>query len=312
MPSLRRINQTYRRYKAGMRMEIINSAASLNKKAKSLTRQNKQIGFVPTMGFLHEGHLSLMREARKENDILIASIFVNPLQFGENEDFEQYPRDEARDENLAREVGVDILFIPDINEMYPKKMEISLQVTDRIDVLCGKSRPGHFDGVITVLTKLFHMTNPDRVYFGMKDAQQVAVVDLLINQLNFPVQLIGLPTIREKEGLAKSSRNVHLIEAEKEEAAWIYKALKKGLQSVIDGEKNPAMIKKEVLDIIRYHTNGEIDYVELLSYPALKPVNQIKGQAILAAAVHFDKARLIDNLVFDENGRSIHVFKPEE
>lgn len=303
MPSLRRINQTYRRYKAGMRMEIINSAASLNKKAKSLTRQNKQIGFVPTMGFLHEGHLSLMREARKENDILIASIFVNPLQFGENEDFEQYPRDEARDENLAREVGVDILFIPDINEMYPKKMEISLQVTDRIDVLCGKSRPGHFDGVITVLTKLFHMTNPDRVYFGMKDAQQVAVVNALITNLNFPIELIGLPTVREEDGLAKSSRNVYLNNRERSEAIWLSKALIKGQELVVDGEKNPDIIVKEVISTIKQQTNAKLDYVELLSYPQLQPVSVISEQVILAAAVHFERARLIDNLIFDSEGR---------
>ncbi|GAB3802484.1 pantoate--beta-alanine ligase [Virgibacillus kimchii] len=293
-------------------MEIIRSVQSLSNKTKTLIRQNKQIGFVPTMGYLHEGHLSLMKEARKENDILIASIFVNPLQFGENEDFDQYPRDEKRDEKLAREAGVDILFIPEIEEMYPEKKQISMHVTDRTDVLCGRSRPGHFDGVITVLTKLFHMTNPERVYFGMKDAQQVAVVDMLIRNLNFPVQLIGLPTIREEDGLAKSSRNVHLTREEREEALWIYKSLQMGQKFVVDGEKNPAMIKKEVMDSIRNNTNGDIDYVELLSYPELKPVKKIDRQVILAAAVHFKKARLIDNLSFDQNGQLIHVFKPEE
>ncbi|WP_164218906.1 pantoate--beta-alanine ligase [Virgibacillus sp. YIM 98842] len=293
-------------------MEIIRSVQSLRKKTKLLIKQHKQIGFVPTMGFLHEGHLSLMKEARKANDILIVSIFVNPLQFGENEDFEQYPRDEEQDEKLAKEIGADILFIPAVKEMYPKKMQISMHVTDRTEMLCGRSRPGHFDGVITVLTKLFNMINPDRVYFGMKDAQQVAVVDLLIQNLNFPVQLVGLPTVREENGLAKSSRNVNLSRDEKEEAIWIYKALKKGQQFVIDGEKNPAMIKKEVMDTIKHNTSGEIDYVELLSYPGLKPVMEVKGQVILAAAVHFEKARLIDNLLFDESGRTIHVFKSEE
>jgi pantoate--beta-alanine ligase len=156
------------------------------------------------------------------------------------------------------------------------------------------------------------MTNPDRVYFGMKDAQQIAVVDMLIRNLNFSVQLIGLPTVREEDGLAKSSRNVNLNKVEKEEAAWIYKSLKRGQQFVIDGEKNPDMIKKEVMDLIQYNTDGDIDYVELLSYPGLKPVKEIEEQVILAAAVHFEKARLIDNLLFDHNGRLIHVFKPEE
>ncbi|MFA1820735.1 pantoate--beta-alanine ligase [Virgibacillus oceani] len=293
-------------------MEIIRSIKLLSKKTKALIRQNKQIGFVPTMGFLHEGHLSLIKVARQENDIVVASIFVNPLQFGENEDFKQYPRDEEQDEKLAIEAGVDILFFPDIKEMYPEKMQISMGITDRTDVLCGKSRPGHFDGVITVLTKLFHMTNPDKAYFGMKDAQQSAVVDVLIRNLNFPVQLIGLPTVREEDGLAKSSRNVHLSGKEREEAAWICKALKLGQQFVIDGEKNPAMIEKEVIDTIKNNTQGKIDYVELLSYPDLKPVKEIDQQVILAAAVHFDKARLIDNLLFDRNGSLINVFKPEE
>jgi pantoate--beta-alanine ligase len=277
-----------------------------------MIRQNKQIGFVPTMGFLHEGHLSLMKEARKENDIVIASIFVNPLQFGENEDFDEYPRDEEKDEKLAKETGVDILFIPDIKEMYPEKMQIIIHVADRNKVLCGKSRPGHFDGVITVLTKLFHMTNPDRVYFGLKDAQQAAVVDMLIQNLNFPIQLIGLPTIREEDGLAKSSRNVNLSREEKNEAKWIYKALKKGQQFVIDGEINPVMIEKEVMNTIRNKTQGKIDYVKLLSYPDLKPVNKIDQKVILAAAVYFEKARLIDNLLLDQNGNVINVFKSEE
>jgi pantoate--beta-alanine ligase len=293
-------------------VEIIRSIQLLSKKTKALIRKNKQIGFVPTMGFLHEGHLSLMKEARKENDIVITSIFINPLQFGMNEDFDSYPRDEKKDEKLAREIGVDILFIPDVKEMYPNKMQISMHVTDRTDVLCGSSRPGHFDGVITVLTKLFHMTSPDRVYFGMKDAQQAAVVEMLIRNLNFPVQIIGLPTVREEDGIAKSSRNVHLNTVEKEEAKWIYKSLKRGLQFVIDGEKNPVMIEKEVMDTIKNNTQGKIDYVQLLSYPDLKPVNEIDQQVILAAAVYFEKARLIDNLLFDQDGSLINVFTPEE
>src|SRR5690625_2644933 len=164
------------------------------------------------MGYLHDAHLSLVKEARKENDSVIMTIFVNPLQFGPNEDFDRYPRNEEQDCQLAKESGVDIIFMPTVDEIYPEEMAIQMTVTKGTDVLCGRTRPGHFDGVVTVLTKLFHLIQPDQVYFGMKDAQQVAVVHGLITDLNFPITLVGLPTIREENGLAKSSRNVHLSE----------------------------------------------------------------------------------------------------
>lgn len=282
-------------------MEIINNVQEMQEKMLSLV--NKKVGFVPTMGFLHDGHLSLMKQARRENEIVVASIFVNPLQFGPNEDFEQYPRDEKRDANLAEEVGVDILFIPDVSEMYPRQMFVSMAIEERANVLCGQTRPGHFNGVITVLTKLFHIVLPDQTYFGMKDAQQLAVVDSLINDLNFPINLIGLPTVREEDGLAKSSRNVYLTKDERNEAQWLYKALSAGQQLVLDGNKNPDMIVKEVKQIIKKETNGKIDYVELLSYPDLKPVTEINEQVILAAAVYFKRARLIDNLIFTATGQ---------
>src|SRR5690625_2644043 len=188
--------------------------------------KDKSVGFVPTMGYLHEGHLSLVKEAREENDIVVMSIFVNPLQFGPNEDFERYPRDEERDARVAEEAGVDLLFIPDVEEMYPETMGIKMTIDKGTNVLCGRSRPGHFDGVITVLTKLFHLVQPTNAYFGLKDAQQFAVVNTLINELNFPITLVGLPTVREANGLAKSSRNVYLSSKEREEATSLYKSLK--------------------------------------------------------------------------------------
>nr|WP_026680649.1 pantoate--beta-alanine ligase [Priestia megaterium] len=289
-------------------MQVIRSVNTMSEIIQKYHLQHKQIGFVATMGFLHEGHLQLMKEAKKENAIVVASIFVNPLQFGPNEDFEKYPRDEQSDTLLAEKTGVDVLFIPTVKEMYPHAMLIHMSIRERVNVLCGHSRPGHFDGVLTVLTKLFHIIRPTKVYFGLKDAQQVAVVDALIQDLNFPMELIGLPTVREKDGLAKSSRNVNLKEHERREAVWIYKGLLAGQQLLLKGKGNPALIIKEVTQTVEKHISGKIDYIKLLSYPALKPVSTINQQVILAAAVYFDEARLIDNLILHPNGKIINRY----
>lgn len=205
-------------------MKIITNITEMQALVKELKNTNS-IGFVPTMGYLHEGHLQLIRKAREVNDITIVSIFVNPLQFGPNEDFASYPRDFERDVSVCREEGVDIIFNPSVAEMYPNPLSVKVLVQARTDVLCGDSRPGHFDGVATVLTKLFHLILPDRVYLGMKDAQQVAVVEGLIADLNFPIELIPIPTVREEDGLAKSSRNVNLNSEERQQAPEIYRAL---------------------------------------------------------------------------------------
>lgn len=290
-------------------MKIIRTVSEMQETALSLVKENKTIGFVATMGFFHEGHISLMEQAKIDNEVVISSIFVNPLQFGPSEDYEQYPRDEQKDLMLAEHAGVDIVFIPDTRDMYPRKMVISLDITDRANVLCGRSRPGHFQGVVTVLSKLFHIIQPTKTYFGRKDAQQVAVVDALIEDLNYPIELVALPTIREKDGLAKSSRNVNLHKEERKEAPWIYAALEQGRQLVVDGEKNPDIVVKEVLDTIENHTSGSIDYVELLSYPDLQPISVIEQQVILATAVYFKGARLIDNLLFDKNGEAVKRLK---
>ncbi|WP_153462716.1 pantoate--beta-alanine ligase [Sediminibacillus terrae] len=283
-------------------MEIIRSVKQLQQQAEKLRQSGKRIGFVPTMGYLHEGHQALMEKARNENDILIVSIFVNPLQFGPGEDFDTYPRDQERDAQIAKTQHVDILFLPSTEEMYPKEQAITMRVVRRADVLCGKSREGHFDGVVAVLTKLFHLAQPHRVYFGMKDAQQVAVVDALVKDFNFPLDIVPVSTVREEDGLAKSSRNVYLSDQERQEAKEIYQALMHGRQLIVDGTKNPDTIVKEVEDFIKKRTHGKIDYVELLTYPELTPMNVVQRQVILAAAVHFEKARLIDNLVLDQNG----------
>lgn len=293
-------------------MEIIREVNEMRNIIKLLKQGKKKIGFVPTMGFFIDGHLQLMKKAKEENDTVVSSVFVNPLQFGPNEDFDRYPRNEEEDIRKAEYVGVDFLFIPPLDEMYPQKMQITMTINDRIDVLCGKARPGHFDGVITVVTKLFHITQPDQVYFGMKDAQQVAVIDALIQNLNFPISLIGLPTVREEDGLAKSSRNVNLSKRERAQANWLYKALKHGHQLVVDGEFNPAIIIKEINNIISNNTDGKIDYIEVLSYPELKPVSDMNQQVIIALAVQFERARLIDNLLLNEDGEIIRFWKQEE
>ncbi|WP_077326642.1 pantoate--beta-alanine ligase [Virgibacillus siamensis] len=283
-------------------MQIIHSVNEMQKKMLTLGKEN-MIGFVATMGYFHEGHISLMKESVKDNDITVTSIFVNPLQFGENEDLDRYPRDLENDRKKAEAAGVDFLFIPQADDMYPSKMTLEIIAKERTNVMCGKSRPGHFEGVATVLIKLFHIVRPDKTYFGIKDAQQAAVVEALIKDLNFPIELITLPIVREADGLAKSSRNVNLNEQERAEAIWLKKALEHGRKIVVDGELNPAKMVKEATKIIHDKTSGSVDYVEVLSYPELKPVTENDNSIIIAAAVNFNQARLIDNLIFDREGK---------
>jgi len=282
-------------------MKIIRTILDMKKELAQY--RNASVGFVPTMGYLHEGHLSLVRRAREENDIVVMSIFVNPLQFGPNEDFERYPRDEERDAKLAKETGVDLLFVPTVDTMYPEEVNIQVKVSKGTDVLCGRSRPGHFDGVATVLAKFFHIVEPTKTYFGLKDAQQFSVVHSLISQLNFPIQLVGLPTVREEDGLAKSSRNVYLSLEEREDATALYKSLQLGKQLVEQGIKNVANIEEKVVKFIHSNTKAKIDYVELLSYPALNKIETIDDQIILAIAVHYEKARLIYNIILSPDGK---------
>jgi pantoate--beta-alanine ligase len=280
-------------------MKIITSVKAMQKEVQMHREAQKSIGFVPTMGYLHEGHMTLVHTARKENDLVILSVFVNPLQFGPNEDFDSYPRDFERDEALAKNNGVDIIFYPQVEEMYKDSFSFEVKVVNKVDVLCGKKREGHFDGVATVLIKLFNITQANRVYFGMKDAQQVAIVDSLIEDFNFPIELVPVSTVREEDGLAKSSRNVYLTEQERKEAPRIYEALKSAVSYVLNGEKNTKTIQKSVEEHISKYTSGVIDYVEVLSYPELQAVQELSGKTIIAVAVKFTKARLIDNITFD-------------
>ena len=278
-------------------MKVVTSIKEMQNEILNHKKRDESIGFVPTMGFLHEGHLTLISEARKENDIVVLSIFVNPLQFGPKEDFSTYPRDFERDRALAEAQKVDYLFYPSVEEMYPNESSVKVVVQQRTDVLCGKSRPGHFDGVATVITKLFHIIMPTRAYFGKKDAQQVAVIDGLISDFNFPVQLIPVDIVREEDGLAKSSRNVNLLPGERQQAPVIYKSLKKAKKAIDGGERNPEFLTSLIKEMITSETDGKIDYVEILTYPELKPLERIDHTIIIAIAVKFSKVRLIDNII---------------
>jgi len=266
-----------------------------------LKRAGKSIGFVPTMGYLHEGHLELMNVARRENDVVVTSVFVNPLQFGPNEDFDKYPRDADGDEAKARSAGVDYFFYPHVDEMYPVPLATTMTVNARTDVLCGASRPGHFDGVVTVLAKLFNLVLPDRVYMGTKDAQQVAIVEQFVKDYNFPLQIVPVPTIREEDGLAKSSRNVYLTTDERAQASQLYAALQGAEGLIQNGE---SAVDKVVDYVNNYLTDlwnlgVELDYIAIYSYPDLQLAPILTGRLIIAVAAKFSKARLIDNIIIE-------------
>jgi len=287
-------------------MRIITTINEMQTFSKKAIRSGRTIGFVPTMGYLHEGHMSLVEEAVKQNDCVIMSVFVNPLQFGPNEDFDRYPRDLKRDEQLAKQAGVDILFYPNVKEMYPKERTTRLTVQERVDTLCGEARPGHFDGVATVVMKLLQIVLPDRAYFGMKDAQQVAVIKGLVEDFNVPVEIVPCPIIREEDGLAKSSRNVYLTPTEREEAIQLSRSLDAAANAIERGETNPVRIKEMIISYLN-QTSGVIDYVEVLSYPALEAIDVVKENIIVAVAVQFTAARLIDNKVTTRNEIAIGV-----
>ncbi|NGP43737.1 pantoate--beta-alanine ligase [Bacillaceae bacterium SIJ1] len=264
--------------------------------------KQKSIGFVPTMGYLHEGHRALIKDARKENDIVVLSIFVNPTQFGPNEDFAKYPRDMKRDRDIATAEQVDILFTPTVQEMYPvQPLRVSLQAGKAARELCGASRPGHFDGVLTVLLKLFMLIQPARAYFGMKDAQQVAVVEGMVHEYFLPVTIRKVATVREEDGLARSSRNVRLTSEERKEAPVLYESLQ-FVRQYYDAHPHLTVdvLEAEWLRFLEEKLRfGSIDYARILSFPELqKPT--FKGPQLAALAVRYSAARLIDNLLWEE------------
>ncbi|TWT01040.1 pantoate--beta-alanine ligase [Planomicrobium sp. CPCC 101079] len=277
-------------------MQTVQTVEELKSWVREVKNSGQTIGLVPTMGFLHEGHLSLVEKAKLENDKVLMSIFVNPAQFGPNEDFDRYPRDMERDQQLAASAGTDVIFAPSVAEMYPRESQISISVGAQANVLCGAKRPGHFDGVLKVVTKLFHLSEADRAYFGKKDAQQLAIIESLVEDYNFPLVIRRGETVREADGLAKSSRNVYLSEAERREAPHLHRALQLGKNLVLEG-KNPL---PEMDAYLNKHVSGKIDYIELHDYPTL--TKEIEEEAILALAVQFEKARLIDNVIINLKG----------
>jgi pantoate--beta-alanine ligase len=265
------------------------------------TTNSRTIGFVPTMGFLHAGHASLLQQAREDCEIVVLSIFVNPLQFGPNEDFELYPRDTERDLNIAREAGVDYVFIPDTLEMYPEPIKTIIQVSKLTDQLCGASRPGHFDGVATIVAKLLHIVEPNRIYFGLKDAQQVAVIAQMIKDLHMRVDVIPCAIVREVDGLAMSSRNVYLNPEERNQALVLSEALQK-VEPWLENNGEIAPLEQYLKACIQTVPLAEIDYVQALAYPSLTEIADIKDitngdRLIVALAVKFGRTRLIDNIL---------------
>ncbi|HXG62778.1 MAG TPA: pantoate--beta-alanine ligase [Planctomycetota bacterium] len=255
------------------------------------------IGFVPTMGAFHEGHLSLMRQARRDNRAVIVSIFVNPLQFSAGEDYDRYPRRLEQDARLAESEGVDVLFIPSVAEMYPKGFDTHVDQTDLPSKLCGPFRPGHFRGVLTVVTKLLNIVKPDRAYFGQKDYQQFLIIRRAVIDLNLDVEVRLLPTVREEDGLAMSSRNVYLGPKQRKDATCLYRALRRAEELVAAGESSAARVAAEMKRLIHRVKGTRIDYVAIVNSETLEPVKEIKGKTLIALAVRIGKARLIDNII---------------
>lgn len=256
----------------------------------------RSVGFVPTMGYLHDGHASLMRAARAETDVVVASIFVNPLQFGAGEDLEAYPRDLARDADLSVAAGVDLLFTPSVEEMYPQPVLTTVSVAQVSEGLEGASRPTHFAGVATVVTKLFAIVGPCRAYFGAKDWQQIAVVRRLAADLSLPVEVVACPTEREPDGLAMASRNVYLDDAQRAAAPVVYTALRSGAAAIAAGERDPAAVRDLMAQIIEAEPLAELDYAEVVDADSLTVPKPLAGNLRLLAAVRFGRARLIDNV----------------
>lgn len=285
-------------------MKIIHNIQEMARFAKEKRLKGQTIGFVPTMGALHEGHLSLIRRSCKENDFTIVSIFVNPAQFGPREDFKKYPRNLKQDAWLCKKEGVGIIFYPDAKHMYPDDYRTYVNVDNLNEVLCGKSRPCHFRGVATVVTKLFNIINPDIAYFGQKDAQQAIIIKKMVKDLNMSVKIKVMPIVREKDGLAMSSRNLHLKETERKDATVFYNALNAASRSIGRGQINSSKIIKLMTGIIHKKKSAKIDYISIVDLKNLKPLDKIEDKALIALAVWIGKTRLIDNVTVKLKGES--------
>ena len=280
-------------------MKISGSISEVRQIVKEWRKEGLTVGLVPTMGYLHEGHKSLIDKAVKENDRVVVSVFVNPIQFGPTEDLASYPRDLERDAKLCEEAGANLIFHPEKEEMYFDDFSSFVEVQGVSKGLCGKSRPIHFRGVCTVVSKLFNIVVPDRAYFGQKDAQQLAVIRHMVSDLNFGIEIVGCPIIREEDGLAKSSRNTYLNEEERKAALILNKALTEGRKLVESGEKDADAVRRVITDKINTEPLAKIDYVEVVDWNTLETVEKIDGPILTAIAVYIGKTRLIDNFIVE-------------
>ena len=281
-------------------MRVIESIKEMQSHCESLRLSGKRISFVPTMGYFHEGHLSLMREARMTADHVVVSIYVNPTQFGPKEDFSKYPRDFDRDAAMAKSVGVDVIFFPSNQDMYPGGYQTYVDVEQVTKNLCGMSRPGHFRGVTTICCKLFNIVKPHSAIFGKKDFQQLAAIKRMVADLNLDLEIVGLPTYREPDGLAMSSRNVYLSKEERSSALALVGALKLAQNLYAEGERNAVKIIKQAEKLIKNEPFTNIDYIKICDTATLEDVNEIKNEVVMALAVKVGKTRLIDNSVLGE------------
>ena len=278
-------------------MKISGKIDEVRAQVKEWKKQGMSVALVPTMGYLHEGHKSLMERARKENDKVVVSIFVTPMQFGPNEDLESYPRDLDRDSKVCEAAGVDLIFHPEVEEMYGPDFHAYVDMHTLPEKLCGASRPVHFRGVQTVVSKLFHIIPADRAYFGQKDAQQLAIIRRMVMDLNFDIEIIGCPIIREEDGLAKSSRNTYLSEEERKQAVILNQSLEAAMDAINAGEKDAAKVKQIIIDKLHTCPLAKIDYVEVVSFDTIQPIEKVEGAVLIAIAVYIGTTRLIDNRI---------------
>lgn len=278
-------------------MEVLSKISAIKAAINKRKFSGKSVGFVPTMGFLHEGHLSLVKESLRRTDCTVVSIFVNSTQFGPKEDLQEYPRDFEKDSALLEELGVDIVFVPDDQEMYPEGFKTYVDVTDLQDKFEGRSRPGHFRGVCTVLLKFFTIVNPDIAYFGQKDAQQALIIKKMVRDLNLDVEIQVLPTVREEDGLALSSRNVYLTKDQRKAALCLVESLREANRLIEAGERDPQIIKSEMTRLIDAEPLASLDYIAIVDLENLDPLDKIERETLIAVAVFFGKVRLIDNMI---------------
>lgn len=278
-------------------MQVTKTVAETRALVKSWQKEGKTVGLVPTMGYLHEGHASLIRKCREENDIVVVSVFVNPTQFGPNEDLEAYPRDFERDNALCESLGADLIFHPEPEEMYQDPCAF-VSIETLSENLCGKTRPIHFRGVCTVVSKLFHIVAPDKAYFGQKDAQQLAIIRKMVRDLNFDIEIVGCPIIREEDGLAKSSRNTYLNPQERQAALCLSRAVKRGQELIAPGMDSEAVLK-EMRAVIEAEPLARIDYVSMVDALTMRDVEKVDRDVLVAMAVYIGKTRLIDNFSYE-------------